>query len=247
MGAGRITLLGVPFDPLGMEEAVARIASFLTGGECHQVVTANPETVMKAGEDRELMEILQAAHLVVADGIGIVWAARWLGTPVPERVPGIELAAQIVDLAAQRGYRVYLLGGAPGVAAEAARCLEKRYPGLVIAGVQHGYFTPEEEEGVVAEVAAARPHILLVGLGMPKQEKWIYRNRQRLGVQVAIGVGGSLDVFAGRVRRAPGWMRRRGLEWLYRLLSQPQRLLRMLALPRFVLKVLAGGVELEGD
>ena len=238
MDEARIKILGVPFDPLGMEEAVERIASFMAVDQCHLVVTANPETVMKAGEDRELMAILQEAQLVVADGIGIVWAARCLGTPLPGRVPGVELAEALV---AQRGYRVYLLGGAPGVAAEAARCLERKYPGLVIAGVQHGYFSREEEEGVVAAVAAARPHLLLVGLGMPKQEKWIYRHRQRLGAAVAIGVGGSLDVFAGKVCRAPDWMCRRGLEWLYRLLSQPQRFFRMLALPRFVLKVLAQG------
>lgn len=241
MDEARIKILGVPFDPLGMEEAVERIASFMAVDQCHLVVTANPETVMKAGEDRELMAILQEAQLVVADGIGIVWAARCLGTPLPGRVPGVELAEALVTLAAQRGYRVYLLGGAPGVAAEAARCLERKYPGLVIAGVQHGYFSREEEEGVVAAVAAARPHLLLVGLGMPKQEKWIYRHRQRLGAAVAIGVGGSLDVFAGKVCRAPDWMCRRGLEWLYRLLSQPQRFFRMLALPRFVLKVLAQG------
>lgn len=241
MDEARIKILGVPFDPLGMEEAVERIASFMAVDQCHLVVTANPETVMKAGEDRELMAILQEAQLVVADGIGIVWAARCLGTPLPGRVPGVELAEALVALAAQRGYRVYLLGGAPGVAAEAARCLERKYPGLVIAGVQHGYFSREEEEGVVAAVAAARPHLLLVGLGMPKQEKWIYRHRQRLGAAVAIGVGGSLDVFAGKVCRAPDWMCRRGLEWLYRLFSQPQRFFRMLALPRFVLKVLAQG------
>jgi len=241
VAAGRIEVLGVPFDPLGMEEAVKTIASWLEGEECHQIVTANPETVMKAGEDRELMAILREARLVVADGIGIVWAARRQGNPLPERVPGVELAERLVALAAQRGYRVYLLGGAPGVAAEAARCLEAKYPGLVIAGVQHGYFSPEEEEGVVAAVAAARPHLLLVGLGMPKQEKWIYRHRQRLGAAVAIGVGGSLDVFAGRVCRAPGWMCRLGLEWLYRFLTQPQRLFRMLALPRFAVKVLVQG------
>ncbi len=170
MDEARIKILGVPFDPLGMEEAVERIASFMAVDQCHLVVTANPETVMKAGEDRELMAILQEAQLVVADGIGIVWAARCLGTPLPGRVPGVELAEALVALAAQRGYRVYLLGGAPGVAAEAARCLERKYPGLVIAGVQHGYFSREEEEGVVAAVASPGPIFCWWAWGCPSRK-----------------------------------------------------------------------------
>lgn len=234
----RITILGVPFDPVGMAGAVKKIAGFIISGGPHQVVTANPEMVMAAREDGELLQILTGAELVVADGIGIVWAARRLGTPLPERVPGVELAAAALTLAAENGYRVYLLGGAPGLATEAARCLRRKYPGLDIVGTQHGYFSASGEAEVVAQIAATSPHLLLVGLGMAKQEKWIHSHRGELGVPVSIGVGGSLDVFAGRVRRAPPWMCRLNLEWLYRLLIQPRRLFRMLALPRFVLRVL---------
>lgn len=238
MHEDRITVLGVPFHSLGMDGAVEKIAGFIISGRLHQVVTANPEMVMAALEDGELLQILSRAELVVADGIGIIWAARRLGTPLPERVPGVELAAAALALAAGNGYRVYLLGGAPGVAADAARRLRLKHPGLEIVGVQHGYFTAAEEDGVVAKIAAASPHILLVGLGMSKQEKWIHRHREELKVPVSIGVGGSLDVFAGRVQRAPACMCRLGLEWLYRLLVQPRRLFRMLALPKFVFKVL---------
>ena len=238
MRGKEITVLKVPFHPVDMEGALEEIAGFIISGRPHQVVTANPEMVMAALKDGELMQILTGAELVVADGIGIVWAARRLGTPLPERVPGVELAAAALSLAAENGYRVYLLGGAPGVAAKAARRLVHRYPGLEVVGVQHGYFTPGEEEEVAARIAAASPHLLLVGLGMGKQEKWIHRHRQSLGVPVSMGVGGSLDVFAGRVRRAPAWVCRLGLEWFYRLLLQPRRLPRMLALPKFVLRVL---------
>jgi N-acetylglucosaminyldiphosphoundecaprenol N-acetyl-beta-D-mannosaminyltransferase len=239
----RIKILDVPFDNISMTIAVKRIANFFVSGQPHQIVTANPETVMLAQEDGELLHILQKADLVVADGIGIVGAARYLGTPLPERVAGIELAEMLLSFAAQNNFRTFFLGGAPGVAAEAAQVIQKRYPKLVISGVHHGYFNQAEEKKIIQQIKDCRPHFLLVGMGVPKQEKWIWHYKEELNIPVAMGVGGSFDVFAGRVTRAPRWTQRLGMEWLYRLLSQPQRLSRMQTLPQFVLQVLCKGKE----
>ncbi|HEX6971524.1 MAG TPA: WecB/TagA/CpsF family glycosyltransferase, partial [Limnochordia bacterium] len=203
------------------------------------VITANPELVMAAQRDPELAALVEAADLVIADGIGLVWAARLLGDRLPERIPGIELAEALIARLARRGGSAYLLGAAPGVAAEAAARLAADHPGWRLAGVQHGYFSESDEEAVVAAIREAAPDLLLVGLGAPRQEKWIGRHRHRLGAAVAIGVGGSFDVFAGRVPRAPAGWRRWGLEWAFRLLRQPTRARRMLALPRFAGRVLA--------
>lgn len=160
--------------------------------------------------------------------------ARVLGLPVTERVSGLDLMESICKRAGERMYSVYLLGARPGVAEEAARVLESRCPGLRVVGAQHGYFTPEEEQGVVRAVAEAAPDILFVAFGAPKQEKWIRQHLAELRVPVAIGVGGSFDVLAGRVRRAPRWMQRAGLEWLYRAVREPSRLPRLWVLPRLV-------------
>lgn len=253
----RLEILGVGVDHLTMEEAVARIADFIKTGRPHQVVTANPEMVMDSRRDQELALILREADLVTADGVGIVWAARQLGgppekpadrtsdrTPVKpdkplERITGVELTDALLRLAAGAGYHIYLLGGAEGVAAEAARRVTASYPGLKVAGVHHGYFRPDEEPAVVREIFQLQPEILLVGLGSPRQEKWIRHHLHELGVPVCIGVGGTLDILAGTSRRAPVWMQHSGLEWLYRLLRQPSRFGRMLAIPRFMAAVLA--------
>ena len=160
--------------------------------------------------------------------------ARVLGLPVTERVSGVDLMERICERAAERKYSVYLLGARPGVAGAAAQALEARCPGLRIVGAHHGYFTPEQEPEVVTAIAQAQPDILFVAFGAPKQEKWIRQHLAELQVPVAIGVGGSFDVFAGRVRRAPRWMQRAGLEWLHRVLREPSRLPRVWALPRLV-------------
>jgi N-acetylglucosaminyldiphosphoundecaprenol N-acetyl-beta-D-mannosaminyltransferase len=233
----RVHILGVPFDQVTLKVAVERIATFLDSTAAHQVVTANPEGVMLAQQDKDLAQAVKAADLVVADGIGVVWAAQKLGQPLPERVPGIELTQRLLQLAAEKGYGVYILGGAPGVAEEAAAKLAAQFPGLNIVGFHHGYFDEQAGVKIEQDIKAAAPHLLLVGLGMPKQEIWIHRRGKKLGVPVAIGVGGSLDVFAGRVKRAPSWMCKLGLEWFYRLVTQPQRAVRMLALPRFAWQV----------
>lgn len=234
----RISVLGTGVDPVSMAQALARAEALIGRGQPSMVVTINPELVMHAQRDTALARALDRADLVVPDGIGIVWAARILGHPVPERVPGVELTEGLIQRAAARGYRVYFLGAAPGVAEEAARRLTARYPGLAVAGTHHGYFKPEEEAAVVAAVRRVRPHILLVALGAPRQELWIARHLHQCQAALALGVGGSLDVFAGRVQRAPRWVQAVGLEWLYRLVRQPARAGRMLALPRFAARVL---------
>ncbi|HEY8417424.1 MAG TPA: WecB/TagA/CpsF family glycosyltransferase [Limnochordales bacterium] len=235
---GRVTILGTGVDPVTKAEALDRAEALIRRGEPAQVVTINPELVMHAQRDPAVAAALARAALVVPDGIGIVWAARLLGRPVPERVPGIEFAEGLLHRAAVLGYRVFLLGAAPGVAEEAARRLAARCPGLMVAGTHHGYFRPEDEAAVVEAIRRAQPHILLVALGAPRQELWIARHLEACRVPLAVGVGGSLDVFAGRVRRAPVWMQQVGLEWLYRLVRQPARAGRMLALPQFALRVL---------
>lgn len=229
----KVVLFGVPVDPLTLEECVERVAAMVGDGGAHQVVTLNPELLYRARSEPRLRAILDRADLVTADGVGIVWAARRTGQWLPERVTGIDLMMALVRRAAACGWRVFLLGAAPGVAAEVARRLKSLYPGLGIAGWQHGFWTPEEEPEVVAAIKRARPQLLFVALGAPRQEEWIARHLPALGPVVAMGVGGSFDVVAGRVRRAPALLRRLNLEWLGRLVLQPRRWRRMLVLPRF--------------
>lgn len=236
----RVWVLGVPLAPLTAEEALATVAEWLRGERAgtRLIFTPNAEIIARAQAEPELKKALAGADLTVPDGIGAVWASRFLGTPVPERVPGIELLEAVLALAAREGYRVFFLGGRPGVAEEATERLMTRWPGLQVTGTHHGYFGPEEERRVLAKIRAAEPDILVVALGAPKQELWLTRHKGELTARVALGVGGSLDVLAGRVKRAPRLFRRLGLEWLYRILRQPERWRRAFLLPRFVLMVL---------
>lgn len=242
----RISLLGLPVDCIDLHETVERLSVRIeeqrglaahTPRRTAQVVTLNPEMLMRARTQPGLRALICAAEYVVADGVGILWAARMLGTPLPERVTGVELTRSLAQRAAERGYRLFLLGAAPGVAEEAAGRLERDFPGLRIAGTLSGTPRREGDEEAIARIQAARADIVLVAYGSPAQEYWIARVRERLGAAVAVGVGGTFDFLAGRVPRAPQWMRQRGLEWLYRLWREPWRWQRMLALPRFVLVV----------
>lgn len=234
----RIPVLGVMIDAVTMSEAVAAIENFIAQGRPRLVVTANAEMVISAEKDPELGAIMAAADMVVPDGAGVVWAARHHGHPMPERVAGFDLAQALLARAAACGWRVYFFGGAPGVAEKAAEKAGQRYPGLVVAGIRHGFFSAAENETIIAGIRAAEPALLFAALGVPKQEKWLYAHRDKLGVPVSIGVGGTFDVMAGLVRRAPLWMQKAGLEWFFRLACQPRRFFRMLLLPRFVLRVL---------
>ena len=235
----RTEIMGVGFDPVTMDQAQAEMASYALQNASHLVVTANPEMVMRARGDQLLAEILARADLVVADGIGVVWASRMLQKAVPERIPGIELAEGLLCQAAQEGWTVFLLGAAEGVARQAATKLQQRLPGLKIVGTHHGYFQAgPEEDVIIQEIQEKKPHILLVALGVPRAEKWLAAHLGTMKVSVAMGVGGSFNVWAGVDRRAPLWMRNIHLEWLYRLIRQPWRIKRLLVLPVFVLLVL---------
>ncbi len=231
----KIDVLGIPFNRVTMEQAFQEVDRFIAADKAHLIVTANPETVMRARSDQLLGEIVSRADLVVADGIGVVWASGVLGSALPQRIPGIELAEGILSKAARQGWSVFLLGGRKGVAEQAKASLIAQFPDLQIVGTNHGYFQAgPEEEALIAQIESCRPQVLLAALGVPRQEKWLAAHLAVLKVPVAIGVGGSFDVWAGVERRAPRWMRQAHLEWLYRLLRQPARIKRMLVLPQFV-------------
>lgn len=235
----RTTLLGAPIDILTMEESVERVAGFIKSGQPHRILTLNPEFLYRAQFEPELMKLAGRADLVTPDGIGIVWASRMAGCQAVERVTGIDLMLSLTARAAAGNWRVYLLGAAPGVAEEAARRLCQNYPGLQVVGTHHGYFNEGEEAAGVAEtVRQARPQLLFAALGAPKQEQWIDLYLEQTGASAAVGVGGSFDVIAGKVRRAPQWLQRLHLEWLARLLREPSRWRRQLVLPKFAWLVL---------
>lgn len=227
-------VLGCRVDGPTLAEAVELVEQFITSGTPHHIVTLNAEMAYRASREPELLEIINRAGLVTPDGAGIVWAARFLGAPVAERVTGVDLVEALAARAAEKGWRLFFYGAAPGVAEEARARLLSRYPGLKISGTAHGYLTPAEEKDLLARLKTMRPDILLVALGAPKQEYWIARHLEELGIPVAMGVGGALDVLAGEVRRAPLWMQRKGMEWLYRVLKDPKRAKRIMALPKFI-------------
>ncbi|MFO7245918.1 MAG: WecB/TagA/CpsF family glycosyltransferase [Thermaerobacter sp.] len=258
MAAGRrVRILGAPVDAVSMDQAEALVLEMARAGggrgpdgsgapgATHLVITANPEILAAARDDRELAGVLEEAALVVADGIGVVAAGRILGTPLPERVPGVELLERLLAACAREGLRPFFLGARPEVVEAAAAEARRRFPGLELAGWHHGYF-PLDDPAPVEAAAASGAHILFSGMGAGRDLRWLYRNRRRLRVPVAVNVGGSFDVLSGRVRRAPRWMRRAHLEWLYRLLSDPGRWRRQLALPRFALLVLAERLRRAG-
>jgi N-acetylglucosaminyldiphosphoundecaprenol N-acetyl-beta-D-mannosaminyltransferase len=233
-----VNVLGVHVDRISMSEALDRLEIFINQQIPHIVATANAEMVMMAQADPELRTILNAVDMVLPDGAGVVWAARQLGSGAPERVAGYDLTQKLLERASTKGYRVFWLGAAPGIAVDAVAHANELYPGLLTVGIQDGYFSSAEETMIIKSVADCRPDILLCALGVPKQEKWLFKNIASLHASVVIGVGGTFDVMAGRVTRAPLWMQNAGLEWSYRLIRQPGRFIRMLALPRFVVRVL---------
>lgn len=229
-----VSILGMEIDNLTEDEAVQRIQEFIEAGTPHQVATVNTEFLMQAREDAAFRNVLATSDLALPDGAGLLWASRLVGCPLKARVTGVDLVRRLAKLAQERGYCLFLLGAAEGVALSVAEALKKEFPGLAVAGTHAGSPAPEEKEGIIDLIKRARPHLLFVAFGAPQQEVWIRRNLHCLGVPVVIGVGGAFDFISGRVRRAPIWMRSRGLEWLYRLVQEPWRWRRMLRLPRFV-------------
>ena len=222
-----VALLGVPFDNLTVAQALGRIDEMIQSGRPHYVVTANLDFCVQAFDDVELRRILFDAHLVLCDGTPLVWASRLFGNPLPERVAGADLVPKLIERAAREGHRVFFLGGAPEVAREAVARLQALHPNLTIAGHYSPPYRPlldMDHDEIAARIRAARPDLLLVSFGCPKAEKWIAMHYRALGVPVTIGVGATIDFLAGRVPRAPGWMQRSGLEWIFRLAQEPRRL-----------------------
>jgi N-acetylglucosaminyldiphosphoundecaprenol N-acetyl-beta-D-mannosaminyltransferase len=230
---GAVRILGVRVDDVTTAETLALLERYIASRRPHQVVTVNPEFVMAARRDPAFARVLEAADLALPDGQGLLWAARVQGRPLRERVCGSDIVPAAAALAASQGYRVFLLGAAPGVAERAAEVLTRAHEGLRVVGTFAGSPRAEEEDTIVAMVRAASPDILFVAYGAPRQDLWIHRNLERLEVPVAMGVGGSLDFVAGVAVRAPAWARRWGLEWLHRLVHEPWRWRRMLVLPRY--------------
>lgn len=229
-----ITILGVRVDNVTYDTALARIDAYLREGNFHLVATLNPEFVVMAQTNAEFARVLSQSALNVPDGVGLLWAARHLKTPLKERVTGQELVDRISALAARCGYPVFLLGAREGIAERAGAELTRRHPGLMIAGCYAGSPAPQENQRIVDRINESRAQILFVAYGPPKQELWIARNANQLKVAVAMGVGGTFDTLAGIVPRAPKWIQRAGLEWLYRLLREPRRWRRQLTIPYFM-------------
>lgn len=233
-----VSIYGVPVSRLNMQQTVAYLTATIEQGVPQQVVTANPIILMAGIEDPSFMKTLREADLVVPDGTGLVWAASYVGQPVAERVAGYDLIHELMKAGSSRGWKVYLLGAAPGIAEAAAAKLTSLYPGIRVAGCRDGFFPDIEDDAVIADVTAKAPHLLLVARATNNQDPWIGKYKDRLGVPVMMGVGGSFDVLAGRVKRAPLLFQRLRLEWFYRLLREPSRYRRMLVLPKFALKVI---------
>jgi N-acetylglucosaminyldiphosphoundecaprenol N-acetyl-beta-D-mannosaminyltransferase len=224
-----VAVLGVPFNNVTMDEAVGIIEEKIESGGYHQVATANVDFLMHAIHDPELQDILCSCSLVVPDGMPILWSARLMGSRLKERVCGIDLVPRLAELAARRGYSIYLLGASEKSSQRAAEILEERYPGLRIAGRYSPPVKPLEQmdhEDILERIEMAQPDILLVAFGNPKQEKWLSMHRNRLRVPVSIGIGGSLDMIAGKLARAPRWMQKSGMEWFFRAMQEPKRLAR---------------------
>lgn len=228
----RVSVLGVGFDNLTMSRAADRALEIMEKGG--YIVTPNPEIVLMSRKDKDFKDILNGADMVMPDGIGIIYGAKILGSSL-NRVTGIDLACEIMKRLAEKDGRVYLLGAKPGVAEAAAEKLKNIYTGIVIAGVSDGYF--EDSEPVLKKIGESKPNLLIVCIGAPRQEKWMHSNRDKLPPCLMMGLGGALDIYAGNVKRAPERWRKLGFEWLYRLITQPSRLRRMLRLPVFLLLV----------
>jgi len=224
----RIELLGIPVDSCTRQEALARCEAAATRTSLPlQVVTLNPEMVMQARRRPALAQAIRAAGLILPDGAGVVWASRRLGHPVPERIAGADFLQDLAQLATRRGWPIYLLGGAPGIAGAAARALEHAHPGLTVAGVWAGSPARAEADDIASRIRLSGAVVLAVAFGVPRQDLWLARHLEATGAAVGIGVGGTLDYLAGRVRRAPRPLRQAGLEWSFRLARQPWRLPRM--------------------
>ncbi len=241
----KIDILGVWVDKLTMDSALARLTEFLKEDAPHAVYTPNSEIIMRAYRDEKFLSVLNTADMVTPDGIGVVYASRILKDPIAERVGGFDLSVRLIETVSDGSYSLYFFGGKPGVAEQAKAKLREKYPKLRVVGCSDGYFDAEKEKEIIRDIQEKKPDILFVCLGAPKQEEWILKHKNELGARVLMGIGGSLDVYAGVAERAPVGFQKLGLEWLYRLLKQPSRIGRMMDLPKFGFTVLFHGKRVK--
>ncbi len=242
LSVAAVPVMGLRVFSGTMEDLAAVLRQMLRSEAARHVVTLNPEIYMATRRDSEFRQAVMEADLLLPDGIGIVWASRLLGNPVAERLAGVETVDLLCAICARERLGIYLLGGGTGIAARAASELQHRHPGLLVAGAEEGDPHPDRQDAIVSRINNSGAAVLLVAFGAPKQELWIWRNKRNLSARVAVGVGGTFDFLAGVVPRAPRSWQRLGLEWLWRLIHQPWRWRRMLALPHFAALVLASAV-----
>lgn len=231
-------ILGVPFSNISPDEAVEKVISCLNNRGKAMIFTPNPEMVMEARKNKEFMEILNSSTMNTPDGIGIVYASKLSSSPIKERVAGYDMLLSVFDKIKDRDKTVYFFGSAPGIADRAKAAIEEKFQGIKIVGTANGYFDEKREKEIIEEINTLKPDLLLVGIGFPKQEKWIYDHIKGLDVKVAVGVGGCFDGWCGNVPRAPKFFIDHNIEWLYRLMKQPSRIGRMMQLPLFMLVVI---------
>lgn len=236
-----VEILGMPVDRLNMQETLNLLESFVSERKPRLIVTADAAGIVQAQSDAEWNSIFKSADLRTPDSIGVIWAAKRKGKPISQRVSGVELVDRICALSADKGYRIYFLGAAPGVAELAAEKLRLKHPGCNVVGARHGYFPADSDTIVAQEVAAAKPDFLFVAMGIPRQEKFIRATQDIIQAPVAMGVGGSFDVFSGKTKRAPKLFQAIHLEWLWRLILNPKKIAKAKNLPKFAWLVLRSG------
>ena len=230
-----VKIVGIKIDKLDFLEAQQKVMAFLENNSLNMIFTPNSEMLLDAVKDRELEKILNEAQLVIPDGIGVVIASKFYGTPLKERVTGVDLSTKILELGAKRSSKVFLLGASEESVTAAAEKIQEKFNGINVVGIRNGYYHEDEEEQIIDEINKSGAEILFVGLGAPKQEKLIYRYKDKLGVKIAMGFGGGIDILSETVKRAPEFYQKSGLEWFYRFIKQPSRFMRIIKLPKFIL------------
>lgn len=238
-----VKIVGIEIDKLDFLEAQEKISEFLEGDSFNMIFTPNSEMLLDAVKDRELENILNEAQLVIPDGIGVVIASKFYGTPLKERVTGVDLSMKILEMGAEKSSKLFLLGASEESVKMAAEKIQERFKGINVVGIRNGYYLEDEEEQIIDEISESGADILFVGLGAPRQEKLIYKYKDRLGVKIALGFGGGIDTLSGAVKRAPEFYQKAGLEWFYRFIKQPSRFMRITKLPKFIVLAMVDAVS----
>lgn len=241
----KVNILGVKVDKVNISNVVRNIMNFISAEGKHVVYTPNSEMIMQAYRNDDFKEVLNSADIITADGIGVVYASKILKNPIFERCSGYDIACELLKNLEKSGKSIYLFGSKPGVPETAKVNMIKKHPKLNVVGVSNGYFDEKREQEIIADINDKNPDVVFVCLGVPKQEYWIYNHKDELNAKVFMGLGGSLDVFAGNVKRAPDIFIKLGIEWLYRLIKEPKRFIRMLDLPKFAMTVILKGKKYE--